>query len=308
MRGVSFVLLGVVLGWPLVVAAQTAAPAPESAAVAFLAKEGPAWHQKFGCYSCHNNGDATRALLVAARHDFDVAKPLSQTLNTQPPEHWKPLAAGDLDGKALSRIAFANALVDAVTATAASREQLWAVTDLLAADQKADGSFRVDPAEAEGLGAPLIPGSPASLGTALATVSARRALIAAGKAEYRPVIERAGIWLRRVPVAAPLDAAAVLLGVADAADATGREQRARALATLRTTQHADGGWGTSQDSDAFRTAVALLALASNRTGDGAFQPSEIKKAIARGRAFLTVAQRPDGTWQESVRPGKPVNS
>ncbi|MFN0122677.1 MAG: hypothetical protein ACKV2V_19440, partial [Blastocatellia bacterium] len=36
-----------------------------SRAVAFLAREVPAWPARNSCFSCHNNGDAARALYVA---------------------------------------------------------------------------------------------------------------------------------------------------------------------------------------------------------------------------------------------------
>src|SRR5687768_8925059 len=71
---------------------------PEARAVAFLAKEGAAWHAKFGCYSCHNNGDAVRALVSASTQKMDVAAALTKALNVQRPQDWKPLAAGDLEG------------------------------------------------------------------------------------------------------------------------------------------------------------------------------------------------------------------
>ena len=45
-------------------------PAPagaEERAVAHLAREVPRWAKKNRCYSCHNNGDAARALYTAVR-------------------------------------------------------------------------------------------------------------------------------------------------------------------------------------------------------------------------------------------------
>ena len=38
----------------------------ENRAVAFLSREVPRWKRENDCYSCHNNGDAARALLLAA--------------------------------------------------------------------------------------------------------------------------------------------------------------------------------------------------------------------------------------------------
>lgn len=301
------------LGWMVLAGALPASAAgPEERAVEYLAREGSAWHAKWGCYSCHNNGDAVRALVSASRRQVPGADALARALNVQAPSDWKPLAAGDLDGKALSRIAFANALVDAVAVGAAQQPALLAVTALLPADQKEDGSFRVDPAEGPGLGAPLIPGSPASLGTALATVSARRALVAANVAAYQPAITRADEWLRRAPTGAILDAAAVVLGLDKSTDAVAKAQRERALATLKSGRRADGGWGadiSATTSQPFHTALALLALkAIDGTGQASYSTSDINDAIASGRAYLAVQQNPDGSWKESVRPGKPAAS
>src|SRR5262245_24601751 len=40
---------------------------PEARAVAFLVREVPAWSRENRCFSCHNNGDAARALYEAGR-------------------------------------------------------------------------------------------------------------------------------------------------------------------------------------------------------------------------------------------------
>ena len=38
-------------------------------AVKYLAHEVPRWRAEEGCYSCHNNGDAARALMAASASD-----------------------------------------------------------------------------------------------------------------------------------------------------------------------------------------------------------------------------------------------
>src|SRR5438067_88527 len=40
---------------------------PEARALAYLAREVPRWSSGNHCYSCHNNGDAARALYAAIR-------------------------------------------------------------------------------------------------------------------------------------------------------------------------------------------------------------------------------------------------
>ena len=40
---------------------------PEARAVAFLVREVPSWSVENKCYSCHNNGDAARAIASRCR-------------------------------------------------------------------------------------------------------------------------------------------------------------------------------------------------------------------------------------------------
>src|SRR4051794_38197216 len=40
---------------------------PEARAIHYLAREVPAWNREHHCFSCHNNGDAARALYAATR-------------------------------------------------------------------------------------------------------------------------------------------------------------------------------------------------------------------------------------------------
>ena len=56
---------------------------PETRALAYLAHEVPRWSRENKCYSCHNNGDAARALYVAMRLSLPVpSKALKDT------SHW----------------------------------------------------------------------------------------------------------------------------------------------------------------------------------------------------------------------------
>ena len=58
------------------VTAQQAPPLPveETRAVAFLSREVPRWKRENDCYSCHNNGDAARALIVAKQRGHDIGR------------------------------------------------------------------------------------------------------------------------------------------------------------------------------------------------------------------------------------------
>src|SRR5258706_12410506 len=48
------------------------AQSPVQRAVDYLAREVPAWPEKNGCFSCHNNGDGARALYAALQHGLRV--------------------------------------------------------------------------------------------------------------------------------------------------------------------------------------------------------------------------------------------
>ena len=84
----------------------------------------------------------------------------------------------------------------------------------------------------------------------------------------------------------------------------------RALTILKQGQARDGGWGpyTSSQSEAFDTAIAVLALKAVR-GDAAlvapvYTEVEWKEAIERGRSYLLTQQNDDGSWFETTRPAR----
>jgi hypothetical protein len=56
------------------VAQSVAAQTPEQRAVDYLAQETPRWFRENSCFSCHNNGDAARALYVASQRGYKVPK------------------------------------------------------------------------------------------------------------------------------------------------------------------------------------------------------------------------------------------
>ncbi len=244
------------------------APAgPEQRAVDYLAGEVPRWARENHCYSCHNNGDAARALFAAARRGFAV--PAAATAGTlewlRRPAQWsRTHGAPGVANIKLANIQFAAALLDA---NLKDRKPLLSAARSLAALQDLDGSWKVD---AGGL-----PGAPATYGVALATYMARRVLDAAGLAAPAA---RASMWLRAAPAENVVDAAAILLAAPD---------RSEAAAFLKRTQASDGGW-----AEAFDTAIAILAL--NAAGE--------RTLVDRGRAALLRMQQPAGGWPETTRP------
>ncbi len=129
----------------------------EDRAVAFLIREVPLWFQENHCFSCHNNGDAARALFEAHKLDFPIpARALADTTD------WlgRPLQWDDNKGEAgfsdkkLARIQFSAALVEAFEAGfIEDREVLIEAAKALLPYQRANGSWLIDPEGA--LGSPV---------------------------------------------------------------------------------------------------------------------------------------------------------
>ena len=292
----------------LTLAAQSpkAVPAgPEARAVAFLVREVPRWKAENDCYSCHNNGDAARALIAAAARGHDVGSALDDTLAwLREPGRWdRNKTTGGIDDKPLARVQFASALARAVAVKRAAQDELGAAAAILLRDQKADGSWQLDTSQSIG--------SPTTYGTALATASARRVLAAVPSpvaTEITAAAAKADGWLRAARVDSVIDAAAIVLGLGQARDAAAIAQRDRALTTLARGQSPAGGWGpyTTVAPEVFDSALVLLALADLRVADAptqsVFKPDALTAAIDRGRAYLLAQQIADGSWPETTRP------
>lgn len=270
--------------------------------VAFLRVEVPRWRKEHPCYSCHINGDATRALLVAGARGHDIGDALDDTLAfLKEPSRWdQNKAPVGLDDKALARVQFASALAVAERHGRAASTELAKAATLLVADQTADGSWTLDSSQSLG--------SPATYGTIIATWSARSTLIAAGKQPDDFSVVQADRWLRGLTVENVLDASALILGLDLSSDVMAENLRRTCLSILRTGQAPSGGWGpfVTASPQVFDTAMAVLALgtldAEPRLARSTYRPDELKDAIAKGRAYLVSQQRPDGSWPETTRP------
>lgn len=260
-------------------------------AVAFLAREVPAWRAENQCYSCHNNGDAARALFAAVRRGHDVPEAsMDDTLAwLSEPDAW-----GDQKGEeafsdeVLARIQFASALSDAIDAgLIVERDALVAAARLVAADQSDDGSWQLD--ESGSIG------SPATYGTFLATATAHHVLTSAGQDHFTDELERADRFLRDTEVKTVLAAAAVLRALADAGDAYALRQQGLSQDLIVEGQAPSGGWGPRVTSapEPFDTALVLLALV--RYGGN-------EQLIEQGRRYLLDTQLDDGSWAETTRP------
>jgi len=269
-------------------------PEPERRAVAFLAREVPRWPIENHCFSCHNNGDAARALYEADRLTGTVpAAALDATTRwLGRPDGWKHNGGeGPFNDPLLARVQFAAALATAVeTGHQRDRSSLRRAADLLVEDQRPDGTWPID--AADGIG------SPASYANSLAAAVARRTLRLAAPQRYRSQIARIDTWMRKQEVHNIVDAAAILLGLDGAVDSPARAQRRRCLELIRKGQSQEGGWGPyiKAPPEPFDTAVVLLALAPLAGS------AEVDAMRARGRAFLVSLQEEDGGWPATTRP------
>jgi hypothetical protein len=264
----------------------------ETKAVAFLSREVPRWRREHPCYSCHNNGDAARALITASRKGHDVREALADTLTwLRQPARWNDkMPQAGIDDKLLARIQFAAALSLAVDAGLAERTTLMEAARFLAADQRGDGSWQLDTSQSLG--------SPATYGTVLATSAAVRTLSRLSSGEFSTALTNGESWLARVKIDTVIDAAAVVLGLPHAQSAHARGQRTRALEIIDKGESPGGGWGpfVTSPPDVFDTALVMLALGELPSSDA--RPA----ALARGRSFLIAEQLDDGSWPETTRP------
>jgi Squalene-hopene cyclase C-terminal domain len=267
---------------------------PEAKALAYLSTEVPRWSSEHHCYSCHNNGDAARALYAAVR--LGRAVPLKATLDTDRwlarPEGWgKNGGDGPFSDKALARLQFASALASALDAGRLDdRAPLLRASAALAEDQGEDGSWKGEEQNQVG--------SPATYGRPLATWVARETLRVADASKHRSRIEKADTWLRRLPIESVMDASAVLLARAFDDSTEGFARRDMALDLLKRGQSREGGWGpyARSPSEVFDTALALQALDHYRDQPG------LRSMIEKGRDYLVETQHDDGSWTETTRP------
>lgn len=260
----------------LCLAAATAvwgAQGPEDKAVAYLAEEVRRWSIDNHCFSCHNNGDGARALLIARKLGRSVPpESLQQTMDwLKRPADWQGAANNPgVSDKVLAAIQFAAAASESM-----NHDAIRQAARLIVASQKPDGSWPIDQGSI---------GSPATYGTSLATGMATRTLELADDQELAKPIQLALEFLsKQKPQSVPDAVAATLAGAGDH------------TAVLLRWQHNDGGWGpwAQAPSEPFDTALVLLALQR--------QP-KAKSAIALGRKYLVRAQLPSGGWEATTRP------
>lgn len=257
-------------------------------------REVPAWSRDNHCFSCHNNGDAARALFLARRLSIPV--PDAALADTaawlRNPKEWDDLKGAGFSDKRLGRISFANSLADALAAgVIVDVQPLRDAVEPLLASQDRSGAWTVD------AGNPL--GLPATYGPVLATYMARRAMEQAGDPRTRDAMERATAYLGGVTPKSVMDASAIIMAFARSSDRAQIARLDQALELILNAQSVtDGGWGPfpKLPTEIFDSALALLALAEVRERPG------ISERIRRGRDFLIKNQFSDGSWTETTRP------
>jgi Squalene-hopene cyclase C-terminal domain len=265
--------------------------AAEAKAVEFLKREVPAWSKNNGCFSCHNNGDATRALYKASQQGYRISMDVLADTSAwlAEPQLWdKNKGDPRSSDERLANLQFALALLTASqTGHVTDKRPLRIAARRVAAGQHTSGAWLIDSGAAVG--------SPATYGSTLATAMACRVLKAAGLNEHKRALESAKSWLRRAPIDSVSTAAALLLA---AMVPSGTESRRNeCLAIIERAQTQDGGWGPYVDSppEVFDTAIVLLALAPDKD-------EEIAGRIHRARNFLSTQQDSDGGWPATTRP------
>src|SRR5262245_17911823 len=178
----------------------------EARAVEFLMREVPAWSRDNGCFSCHNNGDAARALYTASQQGYRISPDaLAETTAwLSEPRKWdKGKGNPGFNDQRLANLQFALPLMVALeTGHVADKKQLVVAAQRVASDQDSSGAWLID--------AGLIVGSPATYGSTLATALASRVLRAAGLDDHNKKLERAEQWLGSARVSSVTTAAALL--------------------------------------------------------------------------------------------------
>lgn len=266
----------------------------EKKGVAFLSQEVPAWHKDNGCFSCHNNGDAARALYLASQKGYRIpAATLASTTDwVTRPQQWDH-NKGDpgFSDKRLADVQFASALATAIdTGHTHKTKALAEAVKRVLSQQAADGSWPID--------AKNTLGSPATYGAPLATHTAIKVLKRSDTVEAKTAVMKAEQWLRTVPVNSVFNAAALFIALREDVSETGKGKRHQALQLIQRSQTSDGGWGPYADAppEVFDTAMVLLALAPIS------DKPEIAAMIQRGRNYLAANQYDDGSWPETTRP------
>lgn len=277
---------------------------PVEIAVSFLSEEVPRWHRENQCFSCHNNGDAARALFVAANAGYDVPNDALQgTLRwLAEPDGWSDNKGEPaFSDETLARVQFASALASGIeNGLIDSPDALLRAAEIVASDQQTDGAWALDVSASIG--------SPATYGTFLTTATALGVLRSADESRFARTIALGEAWIRQVEVVTVMDAAALILALRYSVDDKAVQQRKHCLGIVRRGQASSGGWGAYENSavEPFDTALVMLALETLRARPDlaapVFDAPGLADSVQQGRVWLIGKQANEGGWPETTRP------
>lgn len=288
------------LGW-----AQPVKEAPELAdkaiakAIAYLAAETPKWRPEHRCASCHHQGSASRALLVAkAKGKLKNGESLENSLEwLEHPEKWAdnhgdPNASDPL----LAEIQFGASLFSAEHQNPQRfHDALAEIAKQLAKRQAKDGSFVLE--NSEGVASPI------TLGPILLTAYARAILVphkiavtGESPSAWEHEAKLASKWLLSVKPRNTFEGSSLLIALTPEKES--KSARAEARKIVLASAHPGGGFGPYVNSPAevFDTALAILALSRDE------QASEHRTLITNAKKQLIKWQLEDGSWEETTRP------
>ena len=261
--------------------------------MAFLSREVPRWSRENHCYSCHNNGDAARALYEAARAGYRVPdKALADTTGwLSQPSGWDHNGGdGPFSDKRLARW---------------SSRPRWPPR----AD-RADPRSRGAAAGGRAAGASTRPRTAPGPSTgrrrrarrrprrALATFLARDSLATAQPDRFRAAIDRADGWLMKRELVYHHGC----LGQPDGVAAPRRAGGVRAPATGARLTPSRPGRRRRLGALCHLTARAVRHRAGLARAGEIRRLDQVRRMIARGRAYLIAHQHDDGSWTETTRP------
>lgn len=256
-------------------------------ALSLLEQTSPAFLQKGGCNSCHNQMLPAAAQAFAQSHGVLTGAPIAQL----PPEvseatteryvEYSVAGGGGING--LGFDLFASAMAHSPTT-----ERIQAEIYFIKGQQTAEGFWR----GGNDRRPPLVFDD--FTPTAFMILALDRFAPAVDAADTQSRIGRARSWLLAAPAGRTQEYAFKVLGLSWAK--TDRRSIQPALQGLRALQAADGGWSQLPQlpTDAYATGLALYAMSVG--GVPATDP-----AYQAGLKYLLTTQATDGTWHVKSR-------
>ncbi len=257
----------------------------------YLAVEVPQWQKENDCASCHNQGDASRALIEAHRQKlFNGQSSLQTSIDwIGQPGHWE-LNRGlpEANDPTLSNLQFASTLLAAHKVLRPMPDAVKQAAEILAPLQQNDGAWII--AGGSQFGSPL------THGPILLTGQATSILKAAESPKFVAQARRAEQWLREQSPRNTIEASSLLLISSELGWV--HPQASRCLQIIFQSQSDAGGVGPyaiAQDEN-FDTALAVLAVdkSPRNPANTKFQDNAVK--------YLLSMQGEDGSWSETTRP------